>query len=145
MVLLVLWGMLHKGRFWKLQGLVACDEGVKHVFVQRREQATPSTNSPTVWTAIAYASNLEDQHRFSLRRSYHKCWNQHHLQKSETHLLKCKCGSALQGESLAVREAVGLAIARRWDRVDFETDSSNVANAVSSHMVNATWEIYPNR
>lgn len=74
-----------------------------------------------------------------------KCWNQHHLQKSETHLLKCRCSSALQGESLAVREAVGLAIARRWDKVDFETDSSNVANAVSSHMVNATWEIYPNR
>ena len=40
---------------------------------------------------------------------------------------------------------MGLAIARRWDKVDFETDSSSVANAVSSHMVNATWEIYPNR
>jgi len=45
-------------------------QAAKHVFVQRREQAAPSTNSPTVWTAIAYASNLEDQHRFSLQRSY---------------------------------------------------------------------------
>ncbi|KAJ6726956.1 hypothetical protein OIU79_004984 [Salix purpurea] len=55
------------------------------------------------------------------------------------------CSGALQGESLAVREALGLAIARSWDKADFETYSSIVANAVSSHTVSATWEIHPNR